>query len=598
MPQPSVKKKLSRIRDLMRERGIDACIIPNNDPHLGENIPDHWKIISWLTGFTGSSATVIVTKSFAGLWTDSRYFLQAEEQLRGTGIELFRINRPTDKSVIEWLTIHMKKGGLAAFDGRVVSIEEFRKYREALLSREVSFDIEADLISQVWENRPPMPASVVFDHPVEFSGETRLSKIERVRSEMAKREIDFHLLTSPDDIMWLLNIRANDVKYSPLLISFAVITGEQILLFADQNGFPPRLSAEFDKLGIVLLPYEEVYGVLETMPGGSRILISPSHTSAAIFHSFADKLKVSEGVSIPAKMKSVKNNIETGNIRKVMVRDGVALTKFFYLIEKMITKTSVTETQACEMLRELRLQQVNCTGESFSPIIALNEHAALPHYSPQETPETVIGTGGILLVDSGGQYLDGTTDITRCIATGTPTSEQKRDFTLALKGTIAIASLRFPRGTRGYQIDILGRKALWDNHLDYGHGTGHGVGFYLNVHEAPPGIGPGLSGSSSLPLGPGMIVSDEPAIYREGKHGFRTENLLLVADDIENDYGAFLKFETLSLCYIDLTLVERSIMDSSEIAWLNNYHKLVFEKLSPLLGEEEKKWLLTKTRVF
>jgi Xaa-Pro aminopeptidase len=598
MSHQSSKKKLSLIRDLMRERGIDAYIIPNNDPHLGENIPEHWKVISWLTGFTGSNATVIITRSFAGLWTDSRYFLQAEEQLRGTGFELFRINRAPDKTVKEWLAIHMKKGGLAAFDGRLVSIEEFRKYRETLLSKEVYFDIEADLVSQIWENRPPMPVSVVFDHPVEFSGESRISKIERLRDEMTKRDLDFHLLTSPDDIMWLLNIRANDLKYSPLLISFAIITGEQILLFADQSGFPPRLAAEFDKLGIVLLPYEEVYGVLETVPGGSRILISPAQTSAAIFHSFADKLKVTEGMSIPSKMKSVKNNIEIGNIRNVMVRDGVALTKFFFQLGKMISATAVTEREACEILHDLRLQQVNCTGDSFSPIIAFNEHAAMPHYSPRENPETLIGNNGILLVDSGGQYLDGTTDITRCIATGTPTPEQKRDFTLALKGTISVADVKFPLGTRGYQIDILGRKALWDNHLDYGHGTGHGVGFYLNVHESPPGISPGSTGSNSLPLVTGMIVSDEPAVYRDGKYGFRTENLLLVTDDITNDYGTFLKFETLSLCYIDLTLIERSLLNSSELAWLNNYHKLVYQKLSPFLSEEEKSWLMSKTREF
>ena len=595
MTLQSSKKKISLIRNLMRERGLDACIIPNTDPHLGENIPDHWRIISWLTGFTGSNATVIVTKSFAGLWTDSRYFLQAEEQLRGTGIELFRINTPPDPSVKEWLSMHIRKGGLAGFDGRLISINDFRQYREAVLVKEVSFDIEADLISSIWDDRPSLPESVVFDHPVEFSGETRESKIERVRREMSIRDLDFHLLVSPDDIMWLLNIRANDAKYSPLLISYAIITRDQILLFADQKGIPGRLAAEFDRMGIVLLPYEDVSPVLETMPGGSAILISPRVTSAALYHSVSERLKITEGLSIPSGLKAVKNQTEISNIRSVMIRDGVALTRFFFWLSNRIGKENITETAAGQMLRELRLQQANCTGESFSSIVAFNEHGALPHYSADDNPETVIRSGGVLLVDSGGQYLDGTTDITRCIATGPPSKQEKRDFTLALKGTLGIAMTCFPEGTRGYQLDILGRRALWADHLDYGHGTGHGVGFFLNVHEAPPSISQGADGSNNLPLEPGMVISDEPAIYRAGKYGFRTENLLLVTEDRKTDYGQFLKFETLSLCYIDVSLIDASLLDSSEIRWLNNYHSVVYDKLSPSLGEDERRWLRGKT---
>lgn len=596
MSLQSSKKKISLLRDLMRERGLDAYIIPNTDPHLGENIPDHWKIINWLTGFTGSNATIIITKSFAGLWTDSRYFLQAEKQLEDTGFELFKINIPPYPSIKEWLSLHIKKGGLAGFDGRLISINDFRQYREAVLMKEVSFDIEADLITPLWDNRPPLPESVVFDHPVEYSGETKESKIDMVRREMSVQDLDFHLLTSPDDIMWLLNIRANDAQYSPLLISYAIISRDQILLFAEQKGIPGRLAAEFDRMGIVLLPYEEVSTVLEKMPGGSTILISPEVTSASLYHSISERLKITEGLTIPSRLKAVKNSTEISNIRSVMVRDGVAMTRFFFWLCNRIGKEPVTETGAGQMLRELRLQQSNCTGESFSSIVAFNEHGALPHYSAEDNPETVIMPGGVLLVDSGGQYLDGTTDITRCIATGPPSKEQKRDFTLALKGTIGIAMACFPKGTKGYQLDILGRKALWDNHLDYGHGSGHGVGFFLNVHEAPPAISPGATGSNNLPLEPGMVISDEPAIYRAGMHGFRTENLLLVSEDIKTDYGQFLKFETLSLCYIDLTLIDLTLLDSSEIRWLNSYHSVVYDRLSPSLGEDERRWLLEKTK--
>jgi Xaa-Pro aminopeptidase len=589
------KEKLFRLRDSMKQRHIDACIIPNTDPNLGEYIPHHWRIVEWLTGFTGSAANIIVTKSFAGMWTDSRYFIQAEKQLNGSGFRLMKVNVPPDPSLSDWLLFNIKKGKRIAVDGRLISTSSLKHLKEALRRKAVIFDIEADLISDLWENRPPMPDSIAFDHTVDFAGKERAMKITDVREQMKLKDVNYHLLTSVDDIMWLLNIRANDVPYSPLLISFAVLKEDQVLLFTDEKKIPPKLASEFDRLGIVILPYEEVNGVLSAIPSGSSILLTPKTTSASLFYSIDEEVHIIEDASIPTRLKAIKNSTETGNIRNVMIKDGVALTRFFFWLEKNIGKIRITELSSAQKILEFRLQQANCTGPSFSTITAFNEHGALPHYSPDKESDTEIKPDGIFLVDSGGQYLDGTTDITRTIALGQPSARQKADFTLALKGTIGIAMAKFPAGTRGYQIDVLARRALWENGMNYGHGTGHGVGFFLNVHEGPQSIGTSSAGDHDTHLEPGMLLSDEPAIYREGSYGFRTENLVLVVEAEKSEYGQFLKFETLSLCYIDKTLIDKSILEQDEIIWLNSYHSMVYDKISAFLSSDEREWLEEKT---
>lgn len=579
----------------MKDGNIDIYIIPSTDPHLGEYIPDHWRIIAWLTGFTGSAATVIITDSFAGLWTDFRYFIQAENQLTGTGFVLMKPLLPENKDFIEWLVDNFNTGGKIAFDGRTLSIVSMRKIEKALEGRNVLFDIDCDLISGLWTDRPSMPLSVVFDHSVVFCGKERSLKIAEVREQMRKQNVNYHLLTSIDDIMWLLNVRGNDVKYSPLLTSFVIVGQEQILLFTDENKIPVKLASAFDKLDIVILPYEETAGMLSALPAGATILITPGTTSAALFNAIPQRMKIKEDVSIPARLKAVKNKTEIENIEKVMVKDGVALTRFFYRVEQNSGSVIMSELSLAEKLNELRSVQENYLGPSFSPVVAYNEHGALPHYSA--TPETdyAVGPAGILLVDSGGQYLDGTTDITRTVAIGRPSAQQKKDFTLVLKGTINLALAKFPAGTKGYQLDILARKALWEHGLNYGHGTGHGVGFCLNVHEGPQNISPGTGTDSKTILEPGMLTSDEPAIYREGEYGIRIENLVLCFEDEETEFGQFLKFETLSLCYIDKSLIDILLLDQKEIDWLNSYHAEVYEKISPHLNSEENKWLKVKT---
>lgn len=592
----TLKEKLAKLRAVMNERGIDAYIIPNTDPHLGEYVPDFWKIIAWLTEFTGSSANVVVTKTFAGLWTDSRYFIQAEKQLRGTGFELIKLIVPNSPEYIEWLNYNMKTGSCIAVNGKVCSIVILKQLEKTFERREVTFYFDCDLISDLWIDRPPMPDSVAFEHPIEFCGKERNEKIAEVRERMKKMKVNYHLLTSLDDIMWILNIRGNDVQYSPLLNSFALLGEDRMLLFVEKKKIPRKLTSKFKKFKIEIYPYEKITDVLSAIRTESSILITPETTSGILYRSIPKEVIIVGDISIPTRLKAIKNMVEIKNIRNAMVKDGIALAKFFFWLEQNLKETKITELSVVDILLEFRLKQKDCLGASFPTIAAYNEHAALPHYSPTEETNSELKPEGIFLLDSGGQYLDGTTDITRTIALGLPDTEQKKDFTLAIKGTINLAMARFPLGTKGFQIDILARKALWDQCLNYGHGTGHGVGYCLNVHEGPQSIGTGATGDRKTILEPGMLIADEPAIYREGKYGFRTENLLLCTEDEKTEYGQFLRFETVSLCYIDRSLIDKDLLNSAEISWLNIYHSVVFEKLGPFLTTNEKKWLKEKTK--
>lgn len=588
-------EKLALLRAALKQNSLDAYIIPVSDPHLDENIPDHWKIISWLTGFTGSAANVVVTDSSAALWTDSRYFIQAQKQLTGSGFDLVipKTFQPADYT--DWLAEHISSGSRIGLDGRIFSITQLRKLKNKLEEKSIFIVNDCDLISDIWKDRPPLPFSEAWDFPVKFTGKERLQKISEVRAQMKSRNIDFHLLTSIDDIMWLLNIRGNDVSYNPLLLSFALIGEVQIIFFVEEKKIPGNLASEFDRLGIIMLPYEEVEGLESFIIEGSSILINPATTSVALCNLIPDKLKIIEDISIPTRMKAVKNKTEIVNIGKVMIKDGVALTKFFYWIENDLGVVPMTEVSLAGRLHEFRMHQEGFLSPSFSTITALNEHAALPHYEPTSETDSIIGESGIFLVDSGGQYLGGTTDITRTISIGPSTAQQKKDFTLVLKGHIALALAKFPAGTKGYQLDLLARKALWENGLNYGHGTGHGVGYCLNVHEGPQNISPA---DVKINIEPGMLVSNEPAIYREGEYGIRTENLILCYEDEETEFGQFLKFDTVSLCYIDKNLIDKSLLDHNEINWLNNYHTDVYDKISSYLTADERKWLREKTLEF
>ena len=585
-------EKLALIRAAMKQNGIDVYIIPSTDPHLGENIPDHWKIIPWLTGFTGSAATVVITVSFAGLWTDSRYFTQAETQLAHSEFKLVKPEPLMPSDFIDWLVNNIIQGSLIGFDGRTVSITQSRQLEKRMEGKDISLRNDCDLIDKLWTERPPMPESVAFDHPVKFAGRDRSLKIEEVREKMKKELIAYHLLTSPDDIMWLLNIRGNDVAYSPLLTSFALVGGQELFLFAERRKIPEKVEAELLKLGIVIYPYGDVAKVLSSLPEGSSILITPATTSVMLYNAIPGKVRIVENISIPGRLKAIKNKTEIDNLGKVMVKDGVALTRFFFWLENSLGKQVMTEISLAEKLFELRSQQSDFLEPSFSTIVAFNEHSALPHYSPTADSDAPVTENGILLVDSGGQYMGGTTDITRSVPTGVPEKQKKMDFTLVLKGHINLAIAKFPRGTKGYQIDLLGRRALWEKGMNYGHGTGHGVGYCLNVHEGPQNISPS---DNKTAIEPGMLLSNEPGIYREGEYGIRTENLLICYEDEETEFGQFLKFDTISLCYIEKSLIDKSLLDAKEVNWLNNYHSEVYSRLSPHLAGPEKEWLKEKT---
>lgn len=596
MAERDRREIIKEIRSLMAERNLHALIVPVTDPHLGEYVPEHWRVIEWLTGFTGSAANVVITHDFAGLWTDSRYFIAAEEQLKGSGFELVKLKIPHTPEYIEWISSALKSGERAGVDGRVIPVATVNRMRDAFSIKKIELDIEADLIGPLWHNRPPMPEREIFEHELRFAGISREDKIEQVRTVMQKMGAGNHLLTSLDDIAWMLNVRGGDVTYSPLFTAFALITGSQVLLMIDEDKVPALLKQKFDREGIVILPYEATESIISEIPAGESLLITPGTLSASLHKAIPEGVRLIEDVSVPGRLKAIKNETEQLHIRDVMVRDGVALTRFFYWLENNIGKERITEISAADKLLTFRMEQENCTGPSFATIAGYNEHAALPHYCAVPETDAELKPEGVFLCDSGGQYLDGTTDVTRTIALGKPTPQQRRDFTLALKGTINLAMAKFPMGTKGYQIEILARKALWDNGMNYGHGTGHGVGYFLNVHEGPQTIGTGASGDLKTIIEPGMLTADEPAIYREGEYGFRTENLLLCVDDRETEYGRFFRFDTVTLCYIDTALIDSGLMTEAEVSWLNDYHRVVIDKLSPHLDNNHREWLRDKCK--
>jgi len=588
-------KRLAEVRALMRKRKLDALIIPSSDPHLGEYVPDHWRVIRWLTGFTGSAGNVVITRTFAGLWTDSRYFIQAEEQLAGSGFELVRLKVPHTPEHIDWLREKVRKGWKVGVDGRLISAVIMKLLLSTMKDSGARLDMRADLITPIWKDRPALPADKAFELDVKYAGLTRMQKLNRVREVMRAIGANYQLLTATDDIMWLLNLRGNDVKYCPLLISFAVLSHEQVFFFADEEKIPFAIKASLDRDGVVLLPYDAVNSVLSHLDDGSVLLLSPHATPAALYRAVSRRVKIVEDLSIPTRMKAVKNDTELKNLRKVMVDDGVVLTRFFHWLENAVAGEEITELGAAARIDEMRSAQAGCTGPSFSTIAAYNEHAALPHYVPGIDTDVRLQKKGIFLLDSGGQYLGGTTDITRTVALGKADAQMRREFTLALRGTIGLAMARFPNGTKGYQLDILARKPLWDNYMNYGHGTGHGVGSFLNVHEGPQTIGSGATGDMKTSIEPGMVISDEPAFYRPGLYGFRTENLLVCRADKESEFGSFRSFETVTLCYIDNELIDPSVLDDSELRWLNGYHERVYELLHRHLEPELQSWLRVKT---
>ena len=590
----TIKERIAILRKAMEQAGIDAYLIPSSDPHQSEYVADHWKSRIWISNFTGSAGIVVVTLDKAYLWTDSRYFLQADEELKGTGIELMKQVVPHAPEHLAWLRDYLSTNAVIGLDGKCFSIGQLKQLEKTVGEKEIKVDAAQDLIQGIWTDRPELPNAPVFEHKVKFAGQSRKDKIRAIQAKMEEYGAVYHLISTLDDIAWTFNIRGKDVEFNPVAIAYAVIGKEVSYLFIDPQKIPTALRQSFDKIAVVVKPYEAIDQFLKELPQG-KILVNPDTTNAALYQ-LIDPDKIVTGPTIATQLKAIKNEVEIEHIRAVMVRDGIALTRFYRWLAQELKSRTVSECEVAEQLAYFRKAQGFYHGESFSAIVGYNGNGAIVHYRPMPATCANIEKSGVLLIDSGGQYEDGTTDITRTIALGRPTKEQKKHYTLVLKGHIAIATMVFPRGTKGIQLDAFARQALWRHRLNYGHGTGHGVGFFLNVHEPPQGFTTTASKGGLTPFEEGMITSNEPGFYKTDAYGIRTENLMLTVDDETNEYGDFLKFETLTLFPIDKKLIDLKLLTDIEIDWINQYHQEVEDKLLPFLTKAEQKWLEEKCR--
>ncbi len=586
----STLPRLNALRNEMKQAGITAFIIPGTDPHQSEYYASHWASRTWITGFDGSAGTAVVTAEQAGFWTASRYFLQAAQQLEGSGFDLFTEGIPGTPSIEQWLLDTLPQGATIAIDGTLFSTAQARALKQQFEQRGFRFVTHFTPFDSIWTDRPLIPQNHLFIHEVEYSGESATDKIARTLQQVHQADADGLLLTALDEIAWLFNIRGTDVACNPVVICYAYIDDNRRILFVDSNKINETALQYLQQNSIESLPYQQVFDFVASLPATLRVFVDTKKTNYTLLNRLS--ATAVEGQSPIILLKSIKNEVQLAGVRRAMIRDGVALVRFFRWLDENIDCGNVTEISAAQKLYEFRAQQELFVGDSFGTIAGFNAHGAIVHYSATLESDATLAREGFLLLDSGGQYLDGTTDITRTVSLGILTPRQKRDFTLVLKGHIALATCHFPQGTRGAQLDVLARHFLWDNHLTYLHGTGHGVGHFLNVHEGPQNI---RLEENPTPLMPGMITSNEPGLYRTGEYGIRSENLVLTVPDCENEFGAFYRFETLSLYPFDTEAIDISIMSTNEIEWLNNYHEMVYDRLCPYLTEEEQHWLRRKT---
>lgn len=579
----------------MLEHGIDACVVSGTDPHQSELPAMHWRGREWLTGFesaNGTNGTAVVLQDDALCWTDSRYFLQATEQLKDTGFRMMEEDGPNAVDLVDWLVEHTHSGQTVGIDGMTFSISYAQRLEQELGDNGVKLNTEFPVFDYIYPDRPARPMNPLFVHDENIVGVTTDRKMEAIMEEVKPELANAILLSSLDDIAWATNLRAaNDIAYSPVFVAFLYIDNERRVLFIDQEKITDEVKAHLHKYHIEVQPYDSVTGFVAGLPKETRLLLDPEKTARGIYDHVG--CSVVFGGSAVAKLKSIKNESMIRSIRTAMLKDGVALTKFFMLVEREYPKGELTEIGLARELRRLRLADSTCVDESFASIIGWNGHGAIVHYEPTEESSSDIKGDGLLLVDSGGQYTFGTTDITRTVALGTPTEEEKHDFTLVMKGHIALSNAIFPAGTTGHQLDVLARQFLWREGKAYYHGTGHGVGFFINCHEGPQNI---RLNANPTPLEPGMLQSDEPGLYLADRYGIRCENLILCVPDTVTEFGQFLKFEPLTLFPFDLRLFQTEIMTAEEIQWVNDYHARVREALTPLLSPEEAAWLADKTR--
>lgn len=593
-----IKQRIENIRDLMKEKNVYAYIVPSSDYHQSEYVGDYFKSREFMSGFTGSAGTLIIYMDEAGLWTDGRYFIQAENELKDSGIKLFKMGEEGVPTIEEYLLEKLPKNSTLGFDGRVMSVKEGQSLANKLAFKGINIEYKYDLVNDIWEDRCSLPTEKAFLLGVEYSGESFSDKLSRIRAVMKEKKATTHILASLDDIAWLFNIRGRDVKSNPVVLSYAVISIDSVYLFIDKNKIGEDIRAELSKENVQIKGYEEVYEFIKKIEENEVVLIDTSKVNYAIYNNIPSNVQKIEERNPSILFKSIKNEIELKNIRNSHIKDGVAFTKFMYWLKNNIGKIEITEISATQKLEEFRREQDKFIEPSFSTIAAYKDHAAMMHYSATEESNYKLEPRDLFLVDSGGQYFDGTTDITRTIALGPISENVRKDFTNVVRGMIRLSKAKFLYGCRGYNLDILARGPLWEEGIDYKCGTGHGIGFVLNVHEGPNGFRWKVREDidDSCILEEGMVTTNEPGVYVENSHGIRIENEIVVRKAEKNEYGQFMDFEVITFAPIDLDAIDESLILKDEKIYLNNYHKQVYDKISPYLNEEEKQWLKTYTR--
>lgn len=588
----SIKERIHALRMTFRPNNIKAFIIPSTDPHLSEYVAPYWMSREWISGFTGSAGTAVILMDKAGLWTDSRYFLQAEKELEGSGITLYKEMLPETPSITKFLCQNLKPGESVSIDGKMFSVQQVKQMKEDLAPYQLQVNLFGDPLKNIWKDRPSMPDAPAFIYDVKYAGKSCGEKVAAIRTELKKKGIFALFLSSLDEIAWTLNLRGSDVHCNPVIVSYLLVTQDEVVYFISPEKITQEVNEYLQEQQVSLRKYDEAESFLNSF-AGENILIDPKKTNYAIYSAINPACKVVRGESPVTLLKAIRNEQEIAGIHHAMQRDGVALVKFLKWLEASVLSGKETELSVDRKLHEFRAAQPLYMGESFDTIAGYKEHGAIVHYSATEESDVTLQSKGFLLLDSGAQYLDGTTDITRTIALGELTEEEKTDYTLILKGHIALAMAKFPAGTRGAQLDVLARMPIWSHGMNFLHGTGHGVGHFLSVHEGPQSI---RMNENPIVLQPGMVTSNEPGVYKAGSHGIRTENLTLVCKDKEGMFGEYFKFETITLCPICKKGIIKEMLTAEEVKWFNDYHQTVYKKLSPSLNEEEKKWLLEATK--
>ena len=588
----SIKERIHALRMTFRPNNIKAFIIPSTDPHLSEYVAPYWMSREWISGFTGSAGTAVILMDKAGLWTDSRYLLQAEKELEGSGITLYKEMLPETPSITKFLCQNLKPGESVSIDGKMFSVQQVEQMKEDLAPYQLQVNLFGDPLKNIWKDRPSMPDAPAFIYDVKYAGKSCGEKVAAIRTELKEKGIFALFLSSLDEIAWTLNLRGSDVHCNPVIVSYLLVTQDEVVYFISPEKITQEVNEYLQEQQVSLRKYDEAESFLNSF-AGENILIDPKKTNYAIYSAINPACKVVRGESPVTLLKAIRNEQEIAGIHHAMQRDGVALVKFLKWLEASVLSGKETELSVDRKLHEFRAAQPLYMGESFDTIAGYKEHGAIVHYSATEESDVTLQSKGFLLLDSGAQYLDGTTDITRTIALGELTEEEKTDYTLILKGHIALAMAKFPAGTRGAQLDVLARMPIWSHGMNFLHGTGHGVGHFLSVHEGPQSI---RMNENPIVLQPGMVTSNEPGVYKAGSHGIRTENLTLVCKDKEGMFGEYFKFETITLCPICKKGIIKEMLTAEEVKWFNDYHQTVYKKLSPSLNEEEKKWLLEATK--